>query len=246
MKRIIFLAICLLQYINSVNAQFIEKHKFNYSNAYYDILIIKVDSAVLENLKIVVNTKNLSEEDYFESMQIDTSYFAITASIVDSVCYPLGLFINNYKINNEINLATGTGNFYLTPNGYFATDPNHFIISESKKYNKNVNYNTAIQSGPLLLLNGKINSNFDKNSKNTNIRCGVGIYNTNNVDYLIFVKSITPVTFYEFANLFLTKYDCKNALCLESGGSCSMHLPSIKSKFRTDVSICNYIYLKLN
>lgn len=245
MKRIFSLLISfqLLSYF--VIAQFNERHNFVFLNNRFDVFTIKIDSALLQNLKIVVNSKHLSEEEFFKSVKIDTPFFAITASIVDSGCNPLGLYVKTGNKIADINTANGSGNFYLNPNGYIATDSSKVVISESKKYDKSAIYNYAIQSGPMLLVNGIINSNFDKNSKNRNIRCGVGLYTFNKSDYLVFVKSISPVSFFDLANIFLTKYKCVNALCLESGGLCSMYLPTIKMKYKSDVSVCNYLFIKL-
>ena len=54
----------------------------------------------------------------------------------------------------------------------------------------------ATQSGPMLLINGAINPEFQENSANLKIRSGVGIIDDRNV---VFVISNEPINFYDFA-----------------------------------------------
>lgn len=245
MKNRIWRLIFIIFISSNSYAQFTEKHNFIYANVSFDLFTIKIDSEVIKNWKIINNTGHLNEEDYFTSLNSEAPFFAITASIVDSLCKPLGLYISQGNKSGEININQGVGNFYLNPNGFIASDSTHFLINDSKNYVSSSNYNNAIQSGPMLISSGVINSNFDKSSRNKKIRCGVGYYSVNNNNFLVFAKSNSPISFYDFANLFLIKYKCNNALNLESAALCSIHLPNQKIKYRSDIDICNYLFFKL-
>jgi uncharacterized protein YigE (DUF2233 family) len=84
------------------------------------------------------------------------------------------------------------------------------VICKTEDYKpKDVKF--ATQSGPLLLINGKIHTKFNKGSKNLNIRNGVGILPNNQ---LLFAMSKQEINFYDFATYFKSK-GCKNALYLD-------------------------------
>lgn len=236
---ILFYAICY-----STQAQHQVKKNFIYKSVAYDVFIIKADSALRNSFTITDNTGNQSEEDYFKTQGAVGDFFAITACVVDSACKPMGLYIANGQQINGINNNTGAGNFYLLPNGVLAYDGARFLLTESGVFS-NSNTQWAIQSGPLLASSGNINTNFTKGSKNKFIRCGVGIYTDKGNEYLVFVKSNSVVNFYDFASLFIEKFNCKMALNLENMSNCSLHLPNQKDAGRSSVSICHYIQIKL-
>jgi uncharacterized protein YigE (DUF2233 family) len=247
MKKNQILAVVLLLTVHAANGQFQEKKNMLYKNAGYTVFKIRVDTGNLKNFSITENWGKLNETDFFARVGCNLPiYFAITAGIVDSACSPLGLFIKERKVNKPVNTdAAGNGNFYLfPPNGYFAIGDSTAVVAASTSYNPGMSYSMAVQSGPMLVLDGNINK-FPKDSKNKNIRCGVGISVSKAGTYLVFAKSLSPVTFYQFASLFIDKFDCRNALNLESGTNCSMHLPGIAVPYRTNVAVCNYLVLEL-
>ena len=138
--------------------------------------------------------------------------FAMNGGMYQTDNSPLGLYIENGKIITPSNKRSGEGNFYMKPNGifYITKDKRAFIeTTENFKYNANIEY--ATQSGPMLLINGKIHSAFKQNSINVNIRNGVGILPGGQI---LFAMSKEPVNFYEFTSFF-KKEGCKEALYLD-------------------------------
>ena len=139
--------------------------------------------------------------------------FATNAGIFDPSFLPLGLFVEDRKTLAPLNLNSGTGNFYLQPNGIFLIDADGAAIIESSAYsNRTTLPRLATQSGPLLVINGQINSQFASDSSNRKIRSGVGVVSA---DQIVFVLSRDPVTFLEFASLFRDELHCPNALYLD-------------------------------
>lgn len=140
---------------------------------------------------------------------------------------PVGLYVENgCEINKIDTLINRSGNFYMQPNGVFLIDKqNRPFILKTKDYHLLKN-NTifATQSGPMLVINNKINSLFNPYSINTNIRNGVGWRDFNTV---VFIISNEPVNFYEFARLFRDKYRCEEALYLDGTISGAV-IPSLK------------------
>lgn len=154
----------------------------------------------INNLKKYVESKN-------ENLK-----FAMNGGMFEINNIPKGLYIENSKILNKIDTSNGNGNFYLQPNGvFYLTKNNEAKIVETQKFRYNSNIQSATQSGPMLLINGNINPIFQEQSKNLNIRNGVGILENGNV---VFVMSKTEVNFYNFALLF-KELGCKNALYLD-------------------------------
>lgn len=125
---------------------------------------------------------------------------------------PLGLYIENTKQLRRLNTAHGSGNFYLQPNGvFYITTDNKAAICKTSDFESSRKIKYATQSGPLLLVDGVINSVFTKGSSNTNIRNGVGILPTGEV---VFTLSKEAVNFYDFAKYF-QDMGCKYALYLD-------------------------------
>ena len=155
--------------------------------------------------------------------------FAMNAGMYKTDNSPLGLFIEEQETLSPLNKSAGDGNFYLKPNGvfYIATD-NIPVICNTINFKSNGKIKYATQSGPLLVINGKIHPSFKEGSSNLNIRNGVGILPDNKV---VFAMSKTGVNFYDFANYF-KRIGCKNALYLD-GFVSRTYLPE-KNWIQTD------------
>jgi uncharacterized protein YigE (DUF2233 family) len=125
---------------------------------------------------------------------------------------PLGLFIQNGKMLRGLNKAKGYGNFYLMPNGVFYIDEKgKGTICTTPEFRNQKNIRYATQSGPMLVVNGKIHDAFKKGSVNLNVRNGVGILPDGR---MLFAMSKKEVNLYDFAEYFKNK-GCKNALFLD-------------------------------
>ena len=126
---------------------------------------------------------------------------------------PQGLYIENGHVKSPLDtLQKGYGNFYLQPNGvFYITKENDPVICVTKTFKQTKNIKYATQSGPMLVIDGKLHEKLTKGSKNLNIRNGVGILPNGN---LLFAMSKDEINFYDFATYFKEK-GCKNALYLD-------------------------------
>ena len=151
--------------------------------------------------------------------------FATNAGIFSPTYHPLGLHVENGSELSPINTKNNgeKGNFYLKPNGVFFISKDGAHIVETSLYKSNPEVRIASQSGPLLLINGQINSAFTKNSSNRVIRNGVGVKNG---DTVVFAISNEEVNFYDFALFFRDRMGCKDALYLD-GYISKMYIPSL-------------------
>lgn len=127
---------------------------------------------------------------------------------------PVGLLIEDGQRKKKLNMSWGFGNFYLKPNGVFAIQGNRAFVLESNAYRKaEIDADFATQSGPMLLIAGKIHHRFLPDATSRNIRNGVGV----SIDgrTVTFVITETETTFYEFARFFKDKLGIADALYLD-------------------------------
>ncbi len=155
----------------------------------------------IENLKIWLNKNNKE------------LLFAMNGGMYKNDKSPVGLYIEKGKTITNGDHADGTGNFYLKPNGIFYLNAKGVpTICKTEDFQfKDGSVDYATQSGPMLVIAGKIHPTFNKDSNNFNIRNGVGVLPNGQ---LVFAMSKKEVNFYEFATFFKEK-GCKNALYLD-------------------------------
>ncbi len=138
--------------------------------------------------------------------------FAMNAGMYKTDFSPLGLLVEDSRQVSPLNTATGTGNFYLKPNGVFLVSSAGARIVETSEYPAVAHdVRLATQSGPMLVRHGLINDAFDASSTSRLIRNGVGILD----DKVVFVISEQPINFYEFAVFFRDELKCQDALYLD-------------------------------
>lgn len=143
--------------------------------------------------------------------------FATNAGIYDREFKPLGLYVENGKTIVPLNLAHGnprSGNFSLLPNGVFAVyDDGRAEVRTSEDFRAaGRKPRWATQSGPMLVIAGEINKQFDNGSDSMKWRSGVCAKSPHLV---VFVVSRAPVNFHSFARLFRDEIGCHDALFLD-------------------------------
>lgn len=149
--------------------------------------------------------------------------FAMNGGMYQEDRSPVGLFVQEFEVKRKINKASASGNFYLKPNGiFFITSKKQAGIQETTAFRLEKNIRFATQSGPMLLIDGKIHPSFTAHSTNVNIRNGVGILPDGHV---MFVMSKVAINFFDFARYFQSR-GCKNALYLD-GFVSRVYLPSV-------------------
>lgn len=148
--------------------------------------------------------------------------FAMNGGMYLSDGSPQGLFIENGITKAPLDTITkGYGNFYLQPNGvFYITNEKEGVVCQTSEFKPNTNIGYATQSGPMLVINNRIHSVFEKNSRHYNIRNGVGVLPNGE---LLFAMSKDTITLYDFADFFKSN-GCKNALYLD-GAISKTYLP---------------------
>jgi uncharacterized protein YigE (DUF2233 family) len=143
--------------------------------------------------------------------------FATNAGIYDRDFRPLGLYVEDGKAIVPLNLAHGnprSGNFSLLPNGVFAVyDDGTAEVRTTEAFRAAARKpRWATQSGPMLVIDGEVNTQFDNGSDSMKWRSGVCARTPHDV---VFVVSRAPVNFHAFARLFRDELGCRDALFLD-------------------------------
>ncbi|HEX8262552.1 MAG TPA: phosphodiester glycosidase family protein [Allosphingosinicella sp.] len=137
----------------------------------------------------------------------------MNAGMYDEGGRPIGLYIENGVQRRPLNLRAGPGNFHLLPNGVFAVDEGGRVsVTPSKLFAKaSRRARWATQSGPMLLIGGKLHPKFDADGPSRLVRNGVGVAGPRTAWFAI---SEEGVSFGRFARLF-RDLGCTDALYLD-------------------------------
>lgn len=148
----------------------------------------------------------------------DRLSFATNAGMFEEDGSPVGLAITGGDTRHAINRRKGPGNFHLLPNGVFFGQANGpWAVLSSEAYAAAAPSATfATQSGPLLVIDGRLHPRFDDDGESINIRNGVGVDSAGRAHFAI---SDELVSFGRFARLFRDRLRCDNALFLDGSVS---------------------------
>jgi uncharacterized protein YigE (DUF2233 family) len=151
--------------------------------------------------------------------------FAMNAGMFETDLSPVGLFIEDGKQEHKADLRNGDSNFHLRPNGvFFVGEGGGAGVMETTRFlSVGPIARYATQSGPMLVIDGRIHPKIRPTGTSAKIRNGVGVREGSLV---IFAISDEPVTFYAFARLFRDALNCPNALFLD-GSVSSLFAPNL-------------------
>lgn len=150
--------------------------------------------------------------------------FAMNAGMFGEDLKPIGLYVENGKQARKINRRNGSGNFHLKPNGVFYVAGGQAGVVETEAYVKRgLKPDFATQSGPMLVINGRIHPKFTETGPSKKRRNGVCAPAKGEA---VFAISNGFINFYSFARLFRDGLGCQNALFLD-GSVSSLHAPEL-------------------
>lgn len=143
--------------------------------------------------------------------------FAANAGIYDRQSAPLGLYVEDGKTLVPLNLFRGNpsaGNFSIQPNGVFViyADGKAAVRTSVQFKADGKRAQWATQSGPMLVIDGKLNDSFVDDSASLKWRSGVCVRGAQKA---VFAVSEAPVNFHTFARLFRDELGCSDALYLD-------------------------------
>jgi uncharacterized protein YigE (DUF2233 family) len=151
--------------------------------------------------------------------------FATNAGMFDPDLKPVGLYVEQGRELVQANTRSGFGNFHMKPNGVFYVSGERAAIAETQAFLKQrPQAEFATQSGPMLVINGRVHPRFDRRSTSLKARTGVGVRADGKVFFAI---SHGEVSFDAFARLFRDGLNCPNALFLDGGSAASLYAPAL-------------------
>jgi uncharacterized protein YigE (DUF2233 family) len=138
---------------------------------------------------------------------------AMNAGMYDSALAPVGLYVENGRELKGANTANGEGNFHLKPNGiFFVAGGKAGVMETGSCLKRKPHAEIATQSGPMLVIDGRIHPKITEDGPSKKIRNGVGVRDPQHV---VFAISDEPVSFGAFARLFRDALGCRDALFLD-------------------------------
>lgn len=137
---------------------------------------------------------------------------AMNGGIYDKAYAPLGLYIEKGIQLTPLNRASGGGNFFIRPGGVFYLKGQSAGIVSIDKFKPSPAIQYAVQSGPMLIENGKINWRLKPSASSRKLRNGVGITREGKV---VFMLSARETNFYDFACYAQSKLNVRQMLYLD-------------------------------
>jgi uncharacterized protein YigE (DUF2233 family) len=94
----------------------------------------------------------------------------------DPALKPVGLYVEQGRELVHVNTSSGYGNFHMKPNGVFYISSDRAAVTETRAFFKQrAQADLATQSGPMLVINGRLHPRFDRRSTSLKARNGVGV-----------------------------------------------------------------------
>lgn len=150
--------------------------------------------------------------------------FAMNAGMYQPDLSPVGLYVEKGEEMHPVNRRAGAGNFGMLPNGVFWVRGQSVGVTETRKFlAQNARPDYATQSGPMLVIGGKIHPKIKPDGVSEKLRNGVGVCEDGLTRFVI---ADAPVTFHAFASLFVA-LKCPDALFLD-GSISALYAPDLK------------------
>jgi uncharacterized protein YigE (DUF2233 family) len=150
--------------------------------------------------------------------------FAMNAGMFDAAGRPVGLYVENGTERHAINRASGDGNFHMQPNGVFSLGAKGMRLDATASYDTGTKPLWATQSGPMLLMGGKLTPNISDDGPSHYIRNAVCVLGPKDA---VFVISDDAVSFGRLARFMRGTLGCREALYLD-GAVSGAWIPSAK------------------
>ncbi len=190
----------------------------------YDVVKVPLDHATIRMLWKDSAGHPIGSLDAAAAI-VGTSLAITNAGIFEPGQVPTGLLVAEGRELHALSLSDGEGNFFLKPNGVFYVGREGAGILESAEFAKaKIPIESATQSGPMLLRNGKLHHQISRSSTNVTIRSGVCVARSHLVYVVI---SREPVTFHALATFFRDGLQCTDGLYLD-GAISEMRVPSLR------------------
>jgi uncharacterized protein YigE (DUF2233 family) len=148
----------------------------------------------------------------------DRVAFAMNAGMFDEQGRPIGYAVVDGRELHKLNLRDGPGNFHLKPNGVFIAGCGEraaMVIRSEAVAALRCKPRFATQSGPMLVIDGKLHPKIQVDGQSRLIRNGVGVRGGK----AVFVISESAVSLGKFARFFRDALKTPDALYFDGSVS---------------------------
>jgi uncharacterized protein YigE (DUF2233 family) len=144
--------------------------------------------------------------------------FAVNAGMFGEDGKPIGYYVKDGERGHELNRNDGGGNFHMKPNGVFFGSGAKWRVMTADDFYAQVGDRPdfGTQSGPMLLVGGKLHPEITDDGPSRTIRNGVGVDSTGRAHFVI---SEGPVSFGKLARYFRDVVKVRDALYLDGSVS---------------------------
>lgn len=151
--------------------------------------------------------------------------FGMNAGMFETDGKPLGLYVEDGIQRRPLNTRSGSGNFYMKPNGVFEMSAGGAmkIVTADAYASQAAAPRWATQSGPMLVIDGSLAPQIAMDGPSEKIRNGVGVRDAHTAFFAI---SDDAVSFGKLARFLRDGMGCRNALYLD-GTVSSLWAPSL-------------------
>jgi uncharacterized protein YigE (DUF2233 family) len=160
--------------------------------------------------------------------------FGLNAGMFDENGRPIGLDVESGRQRHALSRASGGGNFGMQPNGLFSVaDDGRVAVATTESWAARPRpAHWASQSGPMLVIAGRLHPRLQANGPSLNIRNGVGVDGPGTAWFAI---SDDPVSFGRFARFFRDVLGCRDALYLDGAVSSRWDRPADRMDRRAEL-----------
>ncbi len=150
--------------------------------------------------------------------------FAMNAGMYHRDLSPVGLYVENGVEVSKLVTRAGPGNFGLLPNGVFCIGDGFRVIESRIFKTEKPACRYATQSGPMLVIKGRLHPKLLPGSDSTYVRNGVGV--SEDGSRAVFAISNDAVNFHAFARFFRDELGLPDALYFD-GNISRLYAPQL-------------------
>jgi uncharacterized protein YigE (DUF2233 family) len=144
--------------------------------------------------------------------------FAMNAGMYHPDRAPVGLLVIDGNRTGRLITSPGPGNFGMLPNGVFCWGDRRGAVIESRAFARDKpECRYATQSGPMLVIGGRLHPRLLPEGTSLRVRNGVGV--SADGRHAVFAISKAPVNFHRFARFFRDRLEAPDALYLDGAVS---------------------------